>query len=296
MRLTHFSREPDEAPWVGIVRDDNTVVNVAEAGWAAGFDLPSRMRAQLGVYAWGEKLELVAAYADETDEGVYDRSDVTAHAPVLHPDKIVCVGLNYQEHIEEGGREEIPDNPVLFSKFPAAIIGPDEDIEWDPTVTEKVDYEAELVVVIGEEVRDIDEDQARDAIAGFTVGNDVSARDLQHGDGQWVRGKSLDTFAPLGPELVTPDEIADPEDLDIWTEVDGERLQDSSTENLIFGIDHLISFISQTSTLYPGDVIFTGTPPGVGVYREPPALLEEGNEVSVGIESLGVLTNGCRYR
>ena len=296
MRLTHFSREASEVPWVGIVRDDGTVVHVAEAGWAAGVDLPAQMRGQLGAYAWREKLDLIASYAEDTGDGCYDRDELSAHAPVLHPEKIVCVGLNYQEHIEEGGRDETPENPVLFSKFPSCIIGPEDSIEWDPAVAEKVDYEAELAVVIGEEVSNIDTDDAWDAIAGYTVGNDVSARDIQHGDGQWVRGKSLDTFAPLGPELVTADEIPDPQDLEIWTEVDGDRLQDSSTENLIFGIDHLISFISQTSTLYPGDVIFTGTPPGVGVYREPPRLLAEGSEVSVGIESLGVLTNSCEYR
>jgi len=149
--------------------------------------------------------------------------------------------------------------------------------------------------VIGTEARRVSPEDALDHVAGFTVGNDVSARDIQHGDGQWVRGKSLDSFAPTGPEIVTTDEIADPHDLDIWAEVNGERLQESSTSNLIFGIDELVSVCSQAFTLKPGDLLFTGTPPGVGVYREPPVLLEDGDEVSIGVEGLGELTNYCRF-
>lgn len=295
MRITHFRSVADEAPWAGIVRDDGTVINVAEAGWLAGFDIPPNISDILAQWEWEDKLESIARFAEESGEGIYDRSDVDRLAPILRPDKIICVGLNYADHAAEGGRDP-PETPVLFSKFPNTIIGPDENISWDPTVTEKVDYEAELVVVIGEEVRDIEPEEAWDAIAGYTVGNDVSARDIQHGDGQWIRGKSLDTFAPLGPELVTTDAVDDPHDLDIYAEVNGERLQDSSTEHLIFGVDFLISFISKTSTLFPGDVLFTGTPPGVGVYREPPVLLEEGDEVTIGVEELGTITNECSYR
>ncbi|MFA1609770.1 fumarylacetoacetate hydrolase family protein [Halobellus rubicundus] len=293
MRLGQYSAG-DEEPWCGAPTDDGRVVSLPEAGAAAGLDLPRRTDQFLAEWEWQRKAELAVEYADSTGAGVYDADDVAPTAPVSDPEKIVCVGLNYVDHAEEGDNP-IPDTPVLFSKFPTSVNGPGGTIEWDPDLTEKVDYEAELVVVIGEEAHRVDEDEALDHVAGYLVGNDVSARDLQHGDGQWVRGKSLDTFAPIGPELVTKDEVADPEDLDIWTEVNGERLQESTTANLIFGIDELVSFCSQAFTLEPGDLLFTGTPPGVGVYREPPVLLEEGDEVTVGIENIGRLVNSCSY-
>jgi 2-keto-4-pentenoate hydratase/2-oxohepta-3-ene-1,7-dioic acid hydratase in catechol pathway len=201
---------------------------------------------------------------------------------------------DYVDHAEEGDNP-IPEEPVLFSKFPTSVNGPGGTIEWDPDLTGKFDYEAELVVVIGEEARHVDEADVLDHVAGYLVGNDVSARDLQHGDGQWIRGKSLDTFAPIGPELVTPDKVDDPGTLDIWTEVNGERLQESTTSNLIFGVEELIAFCSRAFTLTLGDLLFTGTPPGVGVYREPPVLLSDGDEVTVGIEGIGELHNKCRF-
>lgn len=295
MRLGTFRSAGSMETWVGIVLDGESVVNVGEAGPAAGCPLPNDPSELLGVWGWRRKLELIGEYAAQTGIGVTPREDLETLAPVPSPGKVVAVGLNYSDHAAEGGHD-VPETPVLFAKFPSSVIGPKQPITWDPTVAEKVDYEAELVVVIGETAARVDEETAADAIAGYTVGNDVSARDIQHGDGQWVRGKSLDTFAPIGPEIVTPDELPAPPELDIWTEVNGERLQDSSTENLIFGVAELVSFISQTTTLYPGDLIFTGTPPGVGVYRDPPALLSEGDSVSVGIEGIGVLTNECQYR
>lgn len=293
MRLAHVRTATDTEPWSGIVRDE-TVIDIAEAGWAAGYDIPHRIDSLVEEWAWRDKLESIAAFATDTDTGVYNRADLSVDAPILNPEKIICVGLNYRDHAEEGGRD-VPETPILFSKFPSSIIGPEDTIKWDPSVTQKVDYEAELVVVIGEEARNLDPDEAWDAVAGYTVGNDVSARDIQHGDGQWIRGKSLDTFAPIGPELVTADEIDSPHELDIWTEVNGERLQDSSTEHLVFGVDELISFCSQTSTLSPGDIIFTGTPAGVGVFRDPPILLADGDTVEVGIESIGTLTHDCTF-
>ncbi|MCW8172485.1 FAA hydrolase family protein [Natrialba swarupiae] len=288
MRLGQYQTQTGttDEPWCGVAADDETVVNLSEAGAAIDVALPERSVALLETWEWERKAELALEYAAATGVGVYDRDEVTALAPITEPEKIVCVGLNYRDHAEEGDNP-IPDEPVLFSKFPTAVTGPGETISWDPDYTEKVDYEAELVVVIGEEARRVSEDEAMDHVAGFLVGNDVSARDLQHGDGQWVRGKSLDTFAPIGPELVTPEEVSDPHDLEIWTEVNGERLQESTTSNLIFGIDELVSFCSQAFTLRPGDLLFTGTPPGVGVYREPPTLLEDGDSVTVGIEELG---------
>lgn len=292
MRVGQFTAEADEAPWTGVVTPNEDVVNVHVAGSAAGFDLPTGTRGLLEAWEWQRKVELTVEYAEETGTGLLDAADVTPSAPLTDPQKIVCVGLNYRDHAEEGDNP-IPDEPILFSKYPTALNGPGDEIRWDPELTQKVDFEAELVIVIGRKARRVDEAEAAACIAGYTVGNDVSARDLQHGDGQWVRGKTLDTFAPIGPSIVTADDI-DPTDLRIWTDVNGDRQQDSSTAEFIFGPDELVSFCSQAFTLLPGDVIFTGTPPGVGVYQDPPNLLEDGDTVTVGIEGIGELTNTCR--
>ncbi|WP_256300731.1 fumarylacetoacetate hydrolase family protein [Haloarchaeobius salinus] len=292
MRIGQYSTDGVD-PWVGVLHDDH-VVNVAEAGTEAGVDIPQTTTDLLDTWRWREKVDLAVEYAAATGTGRYEPADLDRHAPVTGPEKVVCVGLNYRDHAEEGDNP-IPESPVLFSKFPTCVAGPEDSISWDPDLTGKVDYEAELVAVIGREARRVDRDEAIDYVAGFLVGNDVSARDLQHGDGQWVRGKSLDGFAPIGPELVTTDEVSDPHDLGIYAEVNGERLQDSSTSNLIFGIDELVSFCSQAFTLTPGDLLFTGTPPGVGVYRDPPVLLADGDEVTIGVEELGELTNDCAY-
>jgi len=288
MRLVRFSQQDSSA--IGVLEED-VVINVAEAGEALGIDVPAETRALLGSPKWREKLELAADYAAETGLGRRDRDEVTLEPPIAEPQKVVCVGLNYVEHIEEGG-EDRPENPVLFSKYPTSVVGPGDAIAWDPALTAEVDYEVELATVIGEESRRIDESNALDAVAGYTVANDVSARDLQFADDQWVRGKSLDTFCPLGPSIVTADEI-DPHDLDLWTDLNGERLQESNTGNLIFGIDEIVAFCSRAFTLKPGDVILTGTPPGVGIFRDPPVLLEDGDEVTVGVEGIGDLTNTC---
>jgi 2-keto-4-pentenoate hydratase/2-oxohepta-3-ene-1,7-dioic acid hydratase in catechol pathway len=294
MRIGQYSTDDAAEPWTGVRLDDETVVNLPEAGVQAGVGMPRTTVELLSTWEWQEKTEMAVEYARETGTGLYDAAGLERHAPVTDPQKVVCVGLNYVDHAEEGGNP-IPETPVLFSKFPTTITGPDSTISWSPDLTEKVDYEAELVVVVGREARRVDESEALDHVAGYLVGNDVSARDLQHGDGQWVRGKSLDSFAPVGPELVTVDEAPDPHDLDIWTEVNGDRLQESSTSNFIFGVDEIVSFCSQAFTLTPGDLIFTGTPPGVGVYREPPVLLGDGDEVTVGIEGLGELRNDCAF-
>jgi 2,4-diketo-3-deoxy-L-fuconate hydrolase len=209
--------------------------------------------------------------------------------PIERPGKIVCVGLNYRDHAEEQG-VDLPTAPLLFAKFTTSLIGPGEAIVIPPLVTQ-CDYEAELGVVIGATVRNVSRENALEAVAGYICANDVSARDLQFGDKQWTRGKSPDTFCPVGPRLVPAAEVADPHNLRIRTFVNGEVLQDSSTSNLIFDIDEIISYISQTSTLEPGDLILTGTPAGVGVFREPQRLLQPGDEVTIEIEGLGELTN-----
>jgi 2-keto-4-pentenoate hydratase/2-oxohepta-3-ene-1,7-dioic acid hydratase in catechol pathway len=291
MKLGQF--EADDETWAGAVTDDG-VVRLDEAGRKADVGVPSTTREILEEWNWEEKVELAVEYARETGEAVYDPDSVETTAPVTEPGKIVAIGLNYMDHAEEGD-QEIPDSPLVFSKFPGTIVGPNDTVRWDPELTEAVDYEGELVTVIGERARNVAEDEAMDHVAGFTIGNDVSARDLQLSDEQWVRGKSLDTFAPTGPELVTPDELDDVGALDIWTEVNGRRLQEANTEQLIFPIEELVSFCSRAFTLEPGDLIFTGTPDGVGYFREPQILLSEGDTMTVGIESLGELTNECRF-
>jgi len=208
--------------------------------------------------------------------------------PIERPGKIVCVGLNYSDHAEEQGAE-IPNEPLLFAKWTTALIGPGEAIVIPPLVT-KCDYEAELGVVIGERVRGVSKENAFEAVRGYLCANDVSARDLQFSDGQWTRGKSPDTFCPVGP--MTPrDEVSDPHALRIRAIVSGEVLQDSTTANLIFGVDDVIAYASQTTTLEAGDLILTGTPAGVGVFRDPQRLLQPGDEVTIEIEGLESLTN-----
>ena len=208
--------------------------------------------------------------------------------PIERPGKIICVGLNYKDHAEEQGAE-LPAAPLLFAKFTTALIGPGEPIVI-PHVVTQCDYEAELGVVIGERVKGISKESALEAVRGYLCANDVSARDLQFSDGQWTRGKSPDTFCPVGP-LVPAADVDDPHDLRIRAIVSGEVLQDSTTANLIFGVDEIISYASQTSTLEPGDLILTGTPAGVGVFREPKRLLQDGDTVTIEIERIGELTN-----
>jgi 2-keto-4-pentenoate hydratase/2-oxohepta-3-ene-1,7-dioic acid hydratase in catechol pathway len=208
--------------------------------------------------------------------------------PIERPGKIVCVGLNYRDHAEEQGME-LPAEPLLFAKWPNALIGPGEPIVIPPAVT-KADYEAELGVVIGARAKNVSRENALEAVRGYVCANDVSARDLQFADGQWSRGKSVDTFCPVGP-LVPASEIADPHALRIRAIVSGEVLQDSTTANLIFGIDEVIAHVTKTMTLEPGDLILTGTPAGVGVFRDPQRLLRAGDEVTIEIEGIGELTN-----
>jgi len=205
------------------------------------------------------------------------------------PGKIICVGLNYRDHAEETGAEA-PTAPLLFAKWGNALIG-DGDAIVLPPESEQVDYEAELGVVIGRTTRRVAERDALDAVRGYICVNDVSARDLQFGDGQWTRGKSVDTFCPVGPRLVPRDEIADPQQLAIRCIVNGQALQDSSTAQMIFSVAEIIAYVSQVITLEPGDLIATGTPAGVGVFRDPKVLLADGDEVSVEIDGLGTLTN-----
>jgi 2-keto-4-pentenoate hydratase/2-oxohepta-3-ene-1,7-dioic acid hydratase in catechol pathway len=217
---------------------------------------------------------------------------VSASLPIARPGKIVCVGLNYRDHAEEQGLEP-PERPLLFAKWPNAVIGPGEPIILHEAAKE-VDYEAELGVVIGRRARAVTPDEALGVVAGYVCVNDVTARDLQFGDGQWTRGKSLDTFCPVGPALAPASEIGDVGSLGIRCLVNGEVLQDSSTANMIFDVAEIVAFASEAITLEPGDLIATGTPAGVGYARTPPRLLRPGDEVTVEIERVGRLTNPVR--
>jgi len=212
-------------------------------------------------------------------------------APVLDPQKIICVGLNYADHAAETGATT-GDEPVIFNKFPTALCGPEAPIEL-PLESSEVDYEAELVVVIGRRARRITRQQAWEHIAGYACGHDVSARDWQKGKPgkQWLLGKSFDTFAPLGPWLATPDEIPDTGQLPIELRLNGVVMQSSNTNQLIFPIDYLVSYMSHVCTLLPGDLIYTGTPPGVGVARTPPVFLKPGDVAEVSLPGLGTLRN-----
>jgi 2-keto-4-pentenoate hydratase/2-oxohepta-3-ene-1,7-dioic acid hydratase in catechol pathway len=212
-------------------------------------------------------------------------------APIPRPGKVICIGLNYRDHAEESNLP-IPTEPVCFSKFSQAVVGPNATIVL-PRVAHKVDYEAELVVIIGRRGKNIPQRDAMSYVAGYTNGNDVSARDWQIGrpGGQWLMGKTPDTFAPIGPYLVTADEVPNPGELRIQLRLNGETLQNSSTRELIFKIDELIAHLSQLITLEPGDLIFTGTPPGVGAARKPPMFLNAGDTVEVEVAGLGILKN-----
>lgn len=208
----------------------------------------------------------------------------------LRPPKIVAIGLNYLDHIRESNAPR-PEVPLVFTKFPTSVIGPGEPIPIDAGLTGRVDWEVELAAVIGRRLRRVAAADALDGIFGYTIANDVSARDLQFSDGQWVRAKSLDGFCPLGPVIVTADEIGDPQHLALSTTVNGETVQDSTTAEMLFGVAELIEFCSRNFTLEPGDVILTGTPWGCGEFMDPPRSLRPGDEVEVAIEGIGSLRN-----
>ena len=218
-------------------------------------------------------------------------AEARLHAPVPDPQKVVCVGLNYRDHAIES-KMAIPKEPVLFSKFPSALVGHGEPIVV-PSVSTKVDYEAELVIVIGRAGRRIPEARAMDHVAGYAVGHDVSARDWQlEKDGkQWMVGKTFDTFAPVGPTLVTRDEVPDPHKLGIRLRLNGKTMQDSNTEQMIFSVAQLVAYLSVVFTLEPGDLVFTGTPPGIGHALQPPVYLKPGDVTEVEIDTLGTLRN-----
>mmetsp|Transcript_140210 Transcript_140210/g.349476 ORF Transcript_140210/g.349476 Transcript_140210/m.349476 type:complete len:227 (-) Transcript_140210:195-875(-) len=213
-------------------------------------------------------------------------------ASSFNPTAIYCIGLNYKQHAKESNMKE-PTLPVVFTKPPSSVIGPGEAIVIPAVCSDEVDYEAELAVIIGKPCKNVSEAEALDYVQGYTVANDVSARNwqLKLGGGQWCRGKSFDTFCPLGPRLVPASDIPDPNDLEISCSVNGQVLQKSNTKDMIFSVRQIIAFLSQGTTLQPGTVILTGTPEGVGAARKPPVWLKPGDKVTVSIEKIGDLTN-----
>lgn len=228
-----------------------------------------------------------------TYERAIPLADAQLHAPLI-PGKIIAIGRNYAEHAAETG-SPLPDKPIIFAKFPSSVIGPGDAITWRESITTEVDWEVELAVIIGQRAREVSEEDAMNYVYGYCVANDVTARDLQQKiDAQWTRGKSLDTFCPLGPYIVTRDEIADPQNLAVKTTVNDEVMQDSNTKHMIFSVKHLISYSSQMFTLEPGDMILTGTPDGVGMGRKPPVFLKDGDTVTVSVEGIGEVSNPCK--
>jgi 2-keto-4-pentenoate hydratase/2-oxohepta-3-ene-1,7-dioic acid hydratase in catechol pathway len=244
-------------------------------------------------------LSLVQAGVDPRDLAVGDVVAGELAAP-LQPGKIVAIGLNYLDHIRESKLPQ-PEQPLVFAKFPSSVTGPNDPIVVDVELTTQVDWEVELGIIVGRRMRNVAVDAALDYVFGYTVGNDVSARDVQFSESQWTRGKSFDTFCPIGPVVVTPDEIPDPQVLALRTRVNGELMQDSSTAEMLFGVAELLAFCSRNFRLEPGDLLLTGTPWGCGYFMDPPRTLEIGDVVECEVESIGVLRNpvaaasaGCR--
>jgi 2-keto-4-pentenoate hydratase/2-oxohepta-3-ene-1,7-dioic acid hydratase in catechol pathway len=254
-----------------------TLVDLLEGGEPLMAEARSRAAALAAIGGGGPTIRM------------WRHEEARLRAPLLRPGKILCVGLNYADHAAEQGTKP-PASPILFGKFATCIVGPEEPIVL-PKTSSQVDYEAELAFVIGRRAKGVPEAEAMRHVAGYTVCNDVSARDFQFGDGQWTRGKSCDTFCPIGPALVTADEVPDPHALGIELRLNGQVMQQSSTRNLIFSIPFLVSFISRTMTLEPGDLVSTGTPPGVGVFRKPPVFLKAGDTVEIAVEKVGTLRN-----
>ncbi|MGE5228026.1 MAG: fumarylacetoacetate hydrolase family protein [Planctomycetaceae bacterium] len=244
------------------------------------------------VVPMGPDVVAYLATGEASDGAAVPLADVRLRAPVPRPGKVICAGLNYRDHAIESGLP-IPEVPVLFPKFANSVIGPGEAIVLPPETSEP-DYEAELGVVIGRTARRVDVADALSYVAGYTCMNDVSARDLQNRTSQWMLGKAIDTFLPCGPWLVTADEVPDPRSLAIRLRLNGAELQSSTTAEMVFGVDELVAFVSRTCTLEPGDLIATGTPPGVGFARTPPVWLSDGDVVEVEIDGVGTLWNPVR--
>ena len=300
MKVAQFTPIGSSEQSLGVLIDDRLVA-VSALALAASDEkqMPAWLKApdMLGLIERGDKgLAEIAVLIKRAPSSVFEIDDRFAvpldsvsFLPAVYPRKIIAIGRNYVDHAIEGGSEP-PAAPLIFNKLPNSLSAHNAPIVLHK-ISSQIDYEAELAVVIGRRARRVTESDALDYVFGYTLINDVSARDLQFGDGQWVRGKSLDGFAPLGPFITTRDEIPDVQSLNIEGRLNGEVMQSSNTSKMIFKIAYLVSYLSQGITLEPGDVIATGTPDGVGIFRTPPVLLKEGDVYEVTIEGLGTLRN-----
>jgi 2-keto-4-pentenoate hydratase/2-oxohepta-3-ene-1,7-dioic acid hydratase in catechol pathway len=303
MRYATFSLKSDPTERLGAVLNDkpDSIYDIQVLLGAPSGSLPRTLPELIreGKEAWGRLSARItkAAVGSVPGPAKYAADVVRWHAPISRPSKnIICLGLNYSSHIEEGararGREvKIPEHPVFFTKAPTSVNGPFDPIPWDPSITAQVDYEVELGVVIGVGGKNIARANALDHVFGYTVINDVSARDLQLRHLQWFKGKSLDGFCPMGPVVVTADEFGDPQSKKIGTRVNGVQKQNSTTANMIFPVDVIIAVLSTGMMLEAGDVIATGTPEGVGLGRTPQEFLNDGDMVETEVEGIGVLRN-----
>jgi 2-keto-4-pentenoate hydratase/2-oxohepta-3-ene-1,7-dioic acid hydratase in catechol pathway len=279
MRFVTFESGGKARP--GLLTANDSLVDLSAAGFSTLLDV---------IEAGADGRSKAQAFAaTASGENTYSLSSVKLLAPIPKPRKLICVGLNYRDHAAETG-SPIPDVPTIFNKFATAVIGPGADIVL-PKVSKSPDYEAEFAFIVGIGGRHITAQDWQKHMFGYTIINDVSARDYQRATTQWLMGKTFDTFAPMGPWIVTADEIADPHNLNIQLEINGETLQNSNTRELIFKIPDLIAFLSSVFTLEPGDIVSTGTPSGVGVARKPQRFLRPGEEVTVKIQGIGELTN-----
>jgi len=297
MRLVTYSRLG--VPSIGLELDSG-ILDIPDAAscfgrtyHVHGHKFPNTM---IDLLNWEAGLEVVrqilARFVKTTAEErplTYGRSDIRLEAPIPKPGKIIALGLNYRSHIKELG-EEPPKFPLVFTKFSSSVVGPDRPVAI-PKVTSKLDWEVELAIVIGKVCKDVPEKEALKYVAGYTIVNDLSARDLQKVDVQWVRAKSLDGLCPMGPAIVTTDELGDASNLRLYTKVNGVTKQDSNTSDLLYGVPQLISMLSGSFTLEPGDIIATGTPSGVGFKRNPPEYLKAGDKMELCIEKIGYLRN-----
>lgn len=281
MKIVQYSLNSDASATVlvGVIRGDNVldITHIAKSSReliAGGKDLLDRVS------------QLMAGSPKSTP-----LSEVSLQAPVTGMDKVLCIGMNYRDHCEEQG-QPTPKEPLVFNKFPSCVVGPYDAIPYPPS-TNKLDWEVELVIVVGKKGFQISEDDALDHVFGYTVGHDVSAREwqLQKNGGQWVVGKSMPGFAPIGPLIITRESLGDTDNLNLYCKVNGVTKQDSSTKEMVFNPAHIIAWVSKFFTILPGDIIFTGTPPGVGVFRSPPQFLHKGDTVTCGIERIGEIHN-----
>ncbi len=295
MRLVRFLRNGDTLPRHGALIGDDLVLDFTAE--AADLHQPHDLLAwcDLNGAALPAALDLARRLEREPSQrearagALLPRSEVRLLAPVDRPGKVICIGLNYRDHAEESGMA-LPERPLVFSKFGSCVVGPDDPVRLPPGHSE-TDYEAEMAFVVGRHAQGVSAERALEHVLGYACANDVSARAFQFADGQWTRGKACDTFCPLGPWLLTADAAGDPEKLGIRLRLNGETMQDSNTDQLVFGIAELVASLSEFVTLDPGDVVLTGTPPGVGFARKPPVYLKDGDLMEVEIDGLGVLRN-----